>query len=37
MPDTIVALSSGAPPAAIGVIRLSGPQALAAARSIAGT
>lgn len=36
MTDTIVALSSGAPPSAIGVIRLSGPHALAAATAIAG-
>ncbi|WP_375382074.1 tRNA uridine-5-carboxymethylaminomethyl(34) synthesis GTPase MnmE [uncultured Sphingomonas sp.] len=35
--DTIVALSSGRPPAAIGVIRLSGPAALAAATALAGT
>ena len=33
---TIVAVSSGRPPAAIAIIRLSGPQALAAARAIAG-
>ncbi|WP_294263914.1 tRNA uridine-5-carboxymethylaminomethyl(34) synthesis GTPase MnmE [uncultured Sphingomonas sp.] len=37
MGDTIVALSSGPPPAAIGVIRLSGPQAIAAATAIAGS
>ncbi|MEZ0496297.1 tRNA uridine-5-carboxymethylaminomethyl(34) synthesis GTPase MnmE [Sphingomonas sp. IW22] len=37
MNDTIVALSSGAPPAAIGVIRLSGPHALAAATALAGS
>ena len=36
-PDTIVALSSGAPPAAIAVVRISGPQALAATRVLAGT
>lgn len=36
MADTIVALSSGPPPAAIGVIRLSGPQAIGAATAIAG-
>ncbi|MHA6332390.1 tRNA uridine-5-carboxymethylaminomethyl(34) synthesis GTPase MnmE [Qipengyuania sp. CAU 1752] len=35
--DTIVALSSGAPPAAIGVIRVSGPQAHAALQRIAGS
>ena len=35
MGDTIVALSSGPPPAAIGVIRLSGPQAIAAATAVA--
>lgn len=34
---TIVAVSSGRPPAAIAVIRLSGGDALAAARTIAGT
>ena len=34
--DTIVALSSGRPPAAIAVVRTSGPQALAAAVAIAG-
>ena len=34
--DTIYALSSGRPPAAIAVIRVSGPQALAAARELAG-
>lgn len=37
MNDTIVALSSGRPPAAIGVIRVSGPHALAAAAGIAGS
>lgn len=37
MSDTIVALSSGPPPAAIGVIRLSGPRAIAAATAIAGS
>jgi tRNA modification GTPase len=35
-PDTIFALSSGAPPAAIGVIRISGPQAGEALRALAG-
>src|SRR5437763_2598299 len=35
--DTIFALSSGRPPAAISVIRISGPQARAAAARIAGT
>lgn len=35
-PATIVALSSGQPPAAIAIIRISGPDALASARSIAG-
>jgi tRNA modification GTPase len=35
-PDTIFALSSGAPPAAIGVIRISGPQAGAALEVLAG-
>ena len=34
--DTIVALSSGRPPAAIAVVRTSGPQAFAAAERIAG-
>lgn len=34
--DTIVALSSGAPPAAIAVIRISGPDALAAASAMVG-
>ena len=34
--DTIVALSSGRPPAAIGVVRTSGPAARAAAERIAG-
>lgn len=34
--DTIVALSSGAPPAAIGVIRVSGPRAGAALEALAG-
>ncbi|WP_245739089.1 tRNA uridine-5-carboxymethylaminomethyl(34) synthesis GTPase MnmE [Sphingomonas rubra] len=37
MTDTIVALSSGRPPAAIGVIRVSGPAALVAAATLAGT
>ncbi|HEX5644038.1 MAG TPA: tRNA uridine-5-carboxymethylaminomethyl(34) synthesis GTPase MnmE [Erythrobacter sp.] len=36
MSDTIFALSSGAPPAAIGVIRISGPGAGAALRQLAG-
>lgn len=36
MTDTIFALSSGAPPAAIGVIRLSGPDAALAVRALAG-
>jgi tRNA modification GTPase len=35
-PDTIFALSSGRPPAAIAVIRVSGPQAGAAAQALAG-
>ncbi len=35
-PDTIVALSSGAPPAAIGVIRVSGPGAGPALESLGG-
>ncbi|NIJ21295.1 tRNA modification GTPase [Sphingomonas naasensis] len=35
--DTIFAVSSGAPPAAIAVLRLSGPQAFAAAGRLAGT
>jgi tRNA modification GTPase len=34
--DTIVALSSGRPPAAIAVIRISGPRAVAAATAICG-
>jgi tRNA modification GTPase len=34
--DTIVALSSGRPPAAIAVVRTSGPSALAAAEALAG-
>ncbi len=34
--DTIVALSSGRPPAAIGVIRVNGPMALAAVERLAG-
>jgi tRNA modification GTPase len=34
--DTIFALSSGAPPAAIAVMRISGPAALDAARALAG-
>ena len=36
MSDTIFALSSGTPPAAIGVIRISGPQASAACRALTG-
>lgn len=36
MTDTIVALSSGRPPAAIAVLRVSGPAAIAAARALAG-
>ncbi|HSX55337.1 MAG TPA: tRNA uridine-5-carboxymethylaminomethyl(34) synthesis GTPase MnmE [Sphingomonas sp.] len=36
MTDTIFALSSGQPPAAIGVIRISGPDAFAAVESLAG-
>ena len=36
MTDTIFALSSGRPPAAIGVVRVSGPAALDAARALAG-
>jgi tRNA modification GTPase len=34
--DTVFALSSGAPPAAIGVVRISGPHAGAALRALAG-
>jgi tRNA modification GTPase len=37
MNDTIFALSSGRPPAAIAVIRISGPQAHAAGQRLAGT
>ena len=37
MSDTIFALSSGAPPAAIGVIRISGPGAGVALRSLTGS
>ncbi|WP_447727760.1 tRNA uridine-5-carboxymethylaminomethyl(34) synthesis GTPase MnmE [Sphingomonas koreensis] len=37
MTDTIFALSSGQPPAAIGVIRISGPEAFAAIESLAGS
>src|SRR3954447_11924566 len=37
MPDTIFALSSGRPPAAIAVIRISGPQAHQAAESMCGS
>ena len=36
MTDTIFALSSGAPPAALGVIRISGPRAQDALRQLAG-
>lgn len=36
MADTIFALSSGAPPAAIAVVRVSGPDAAAAMRALAG-
>lgn len=36
MPDTIFALSSGAPPAAIAVIRISGPEAAEAITALAG-
>ncbi len=36
MSDTIFATSSGAPPAAIGVIRISGPEAASALRRLAG-
>ena len=36
MSDTIFALSSGAPPAGVGVIRVSGPQAGAALQALAG-
>jgi tRNA modification GTPase len=35
--DTIFAISSGRPPAAIAVMRISGPAALSAARQLAGT
>lgn len=35
-PDTIVALSSGRPPAAIAVVRVSGPSAQAVAKALAG-
>ncbi len=37
MTDTIFALSSGRPPAAIAIIRISGPHAIAAATALAGT
>lgn len=37
MPDTIFALSSGRPPAAIAVVRVSGPRALPALEMLAGT
>ncbi|MFT3976731.1 MAG: tRNA uridine-5-carboxymethylaminomethyl(34) synthesis GTPase MnmE, partial [Sphingomonas bacterium] len=36
MMDTIFAVSSGQPPAAIAVLRVSGPQAAAAAEALAG-
>lgn len=36
LPETIIALSSGAPPAAIAVIRVSGPQAAAALEAVGG-
>lgn len=36
MSDTIYALSSGAPPAALAIIRISGPQAFDAVRSLCG-
>ena len=36
-PDTIVALSSGRPPAAVAIVRTSGPSAKAAAERIAGS
>ncbi|MBX9859038.1 MAG: tRNA uridine-5-carboxymethylaminomethyl(34) synthesis GTPase MnmE [Sphingomonas sp.] len=36
MADTIFALASGAPPAAIAIVRISGPSALAAAAMLAG-
>ncbi len=36
MPDTIFALSSGAPPAAIAVLRISGPAAASALQALAG-
>ena len=35
--DTIVALSSGRPPAAVAIVRTSGPEVLAAARRLAGS
>ncbi len=35
--DTIAALASGRPPSAIAVVRVSGPQAFAAVRAVAGT
>ena len=37
MTDTIFALSSGRPPAAIAIVRISGPRAIAAATALAGT
>lgn len=37
MNDTIVALSSGRPPAAIGIVRMSGPDAIVAATIVAGS
>ena len=36
-PDTIFALSSGAPPAAIGIIRISGPTSVAALEALSGS
>ncbi|WP_076068760.1 tRNA uridine-5-carboxymethylaminomethyl(34) synthesis GTPase MnmE [Sphingomonas montana] len=36
MPDTIFALSSGAPPAGIAVVRISGPSAATVVRAVAG-
>ena len=36
MTDTIFALSSGSPPAAIGVVRISGPDAGAVLKQLAG-
>ena len=37
MTDTIFAVSSGAPPAAIAVLRISGPEAFVAGRTLAGS